>query len=634
MKHANQIVKWGKIKPFFDKLYNFNTIDIETVDNEFFLLGYTLGGTHSYHIDNFYYHFHKFLIKSIQDKRDVLTWTRYDNTHLLKLILSKAKPKDIANALMRIGKVTPIYCYEYNGFKWDIVNIIRDSMIIKNTDRNGRSVQITIYNLKNLFDTDLLSTAKNYKLDYYSKLDKTAHIIDPKKFKKDQAYHDMVIESNRLDNVILLDIADKMLEDFRAIAGNYPKTIFSNGSLARSYLLNVIDQIGARELNFKSLYGKIPSFKGLLDYSLRSYHGGKIESYILGFVPNAKVIDITSAYPYALTKLPKLTEQVILSTDVTQLAHYYYAFIRCQIIIEDSTLIHPVIVENPINKSNLSPWGTFETVITKIEYDYLIRKNVKIKVFDYYAIVHEDCYPYQPMVQRLFEERLKYKKSNPSLSQMYKIILNSLYGITMELTDQYKEKENVIEWKGYRAGDFFNPVIASYITAFTRTYLSEVSQNIIENGGELFLNMTDSVIYRGDCTLDVFSDKKILGLFEQPTTVENLYVLGAGRYEYQDEFTGKYTIKNRGFSVSVKDKSFYGSRDLNNKIVINHRTFVTSFKASTKKYQYEKMGYLIDDTYEINPFNLGGKRIIDNRNFDLRTDYTTTSPVYLEKDIL
>jgi hypothetical protein len=46
------------------------------------------------------------------------------------------------------------------------------------------------------------------------------------------------------------------------------------------------------------------------------------------------------------------------------------------------------------------------------------------------------------------------------------------------------------------------------------------------------------------------------------------------------------------------------------------------------------MGYLIDDTYKINPFNLGGKRIILNRNVNLNTEYTKTKPVYLERGII
>jgi len=209
-----------------------------------------------------------------------------------------------------------------------------------------------------------------------------------------------------------------------------------------------------------------------------------------------------------------------------------------------------------------------------------------------------------------------------------------MYGITYELTDMYSDIDDKIEWLGYRAGDYFNPVIASYITAFTRTYLSDVSHNIRLNGGEIFLNMTDSIIYTGDCTLNVFSEKKILGTFETPQDIKDIYILGAGRYEYKDTFTNQFTIKNRGFSVSVKDKSFYSMLNLNGSISLPHRTFVTSFKATTNKYPYEKMGYLIDDTYNINPFNLGGKRIIQNYNVKLNTNYTTTNPVYLEKGII
>lgn len=56
------------------------------------------------------------------------------------------------------------------------------------------------------------------------------HIIDKERFKSDKEYFKGVIESNRLDNVILIDIANKMLEDFRTITGVYPKSIFTAGS--------------------------------------------------------------------------------------------------------------------------------------------------------------------------------------------------------------------------------------------------------------------------------------------------------------------------------------------------------------------------------------------------------------------
>ena len=170
MKYAEQIVKWGKIKPFFDKSYHFNTIDIETIDNELFMFGYTLNKQHHVSFNNFYNKLHDMIIDSIQAKKDILTWSRYDNTHLLKLILKNASKKDIKNILLRVGKVSPIYTYTYKTFTFVIENIIKDSIIIKVIDLNESKRTIILYNLKNLYSTDLLTTAQNYGFDYYSKM--------------------------------------------------------------------------------------------------------------------------------------------------------------------------------------------------------------------------------------------------------------------------------------------------------------------------------------------------------------------------------------------------------------------------------------------------------------------------------
>src|SRR5690606_13653231 len=225
-----------------------------------------------------------------------------------------------------------------------------------------------------------------------------------------------------------------------------------------------------------------------------------------------------------------------------------------------------------------------------------------------------DCYivdsdnsvkPYKDMIEFLFDYRIINKETNPSLSDLVKTILNSLYGITFELTDTYELDDNDdIIWKGYRAGDFFNPILASYITAIVRTYLSEVSFNIIQNNGKVYLNMTDSIIYDGIVTLDVFSEKKILGKFEPPKEIDNVMILGAGRYEYRDIVKNKYIIKSRGFSADVKLDSYYSKMNLNEKVQIKRKNFISYFKATTNLYDFTKLGHLIEDTYDINPFNI------------------------------
>lgn len=636
MKLASEIVKWGVIKPFFNKTYSFNSIDIETVDNELFIFGYVLNDKYYYSESDFYNVFHELLLESIRNKKDILTWSRYDNTHILKMLLSKIEDEnEIYKILRRVGKVSPVFIYKYKNFDIILENIIKDNFIFKVSDGKNKPKRITIYNLKNLYQGDLEKVAKNYGLDYYSKLGQEYHIIDKERYYKDNEYKKMVLLSNELDNKVIIDIAKIMLENFKKFTGVYPKTIFTNGSIARSYLL-AYKEIKVRELQFKSLFGKSVFFEKLLDYSMRSYHGGKIESYVLGYIKKAKIIDITSAYPYALSKLPKLTKKIQYHKGTILLDKFFYAFIRCDIIIDNENFIHPIIVKNPINNTNISPYGYIENVIiTKIEYDYLIKNGIEVIVKDYCSVEHvEGVYPYKNLVDYLFNNRMKYSKTNKSVSEMFKTIINSLYGITFELTNVYKENGDDILWEGYRAGDFFNPVIASYITAFIRTYLSEVSYNIIQNGGEVYLNMTDSIIYDGEITLDIFSNEKELGKFEMPTEIKDVIILGAGRYEYKEEFTNKYVIKNRGFYIKRKDKSFYSDYDISDKFTIKTREFVSSFKATTKKFSFREMGHLLESDYDIDPFNLGGKRVVENYNVDLNKEYTKTRPIRLEKGVL
>lgn len=631
-KQSSDIIKWGVVKPFFDKSYKFNSIDIETIDNELFILGFTKGGIYNYVLADFYNTFHDYIIDNIRAKTDILTWSRYDNTHLIKLILSKET--NPSKVLLRIGKISPIYEYQYKGFTFEIKSIIKDSIIFKVTDRYGKSRYTTIYNLKNLYISNLETTARDYNIDWYSKLGTEYHLIDKKRFETDKDYRKMVLYSNELDNKVLIEIGYKFIDNFKKITGVYPKSIFTAGSVARSYLLAYNTKENPIPLQFKSIFNNSKKRDLLLDYSMKAYHGGKIESYVLGYIKKGFIIDITSAYPSVLKKLPKLTNKIYKGTNTKDLDKYFYAFIKCNITINDPDLIHPIIMENPINMSNISPYGYLkDIIITKLEYDYMIKKGCKIEVIDYIAVEHENIYPYETLVDDLFHKRLQAKKEkNNSLADLFKTIINSLYGITYELTDIYKEIKDDIVWQGFRAGDYFNPVIASYITAGTRAYLSEVSHNIIELGGEVYLNMTDSIIYNGKVSLPVFSEVKTLGMFEKPEQIKDIMILGAGRYEYKKDFNDMWVIKNRGFSVSVKDKSFYSSLDLKSSVKIKHRTFVTSFKATTNKYNYKQMGHLIDDDYIINPFNLGGKRVIENYHVDLKTQYTKTLPIKIEKD--
>src|SRR5690606_1008531 len=139
MKEAKDIIKWGKIKPYYDKRNTFNTIDIETVDNELFFLGCTIDGIYYYYLDNFYNNFHRLIIRSARMKKDVLTWSRYDNTHLVTLIIAKVENLDETNKyVLRIRNLSPIYEYKFKNYTFTLLKTKKHSMNFKITDKTNR----------------------------------------------------------------------------------------------------------------------------------------------------------------------------------------------------------------------------------------------------------------------------------------------------------------------------------------------------------------------------------------------------------------------------------------------------------------------------------------------------------------
>lgn len=646
-KKANEIIKWGKIKPYYDdKAYKFNTLDLETIKNELFLFGYILDNKYKYCLNNFYNTFNDFLIDSARKNYHILTWSRYDNVHILKLILRGFKHSERELIFKRIGKISPILHYEYNGLTISLDNVIKYSLIFTITDKIGRKKTIIIYNLKNLFTTDLEQTAKNYQINDYSKLGKEYHIINKERFFDELEYRQMVIKSNYLDNKVLIDIATKFLTNFKEISGIYPKTIFTAGSIARSFLLAFKDDMGgASELSFKTLFKDLDkdTFNMLLDYSMCAYHGGKVETYTIGYIKEGYITDKNSAYPYALSILPKIIPKIHQGTNSNEINNYFYAFIKCNINIDNPNFIHPIIVNAPTNNINVSPWGYLKNVIiTKWEYDYLRNNNIDVEIINYIALEHDNnVKPYNNLVMSLINGR--YTSTNKSKADLFKTIVNSLYGISFELTPLYKEIDNNIVLQGYRAGDYFNSIIASYITAITRTDLSNIDNNIIKNGGEIYFNMTDSILYNGVISFDIFSNTKILGKYSVPEYVRDIYILGTGRYEYKimnkkyfikhkNVYICKYIVKNRGFIARRKNRGFYSRMKLTENIKIKIDTFITIFKSTTSNYDFDVLGHIMEDDYNIQPFNLGGKRFCKDITINLNKERTDTIPYYYEKD--
>jgi len=651
MKTAQNIVKHGRLKNFLnEKKRYFIGIDVETVNNQLFLMGYHNGENYRYTENDFLETFKNILIESVQTNKHLATWTRYDNTHLIKMLMQGLNESEKKHVIDMIGKRSgsfnkkrgvynepPLLSLNHGSFIIYLENVIRDCLLFRILDKNGKSKTVWSYNIKNLYNQNLEKVANDNGFTYYSKISKDAHVINKDKYAKDIDYKKQVLESNSLDCRVVKDIGEKVQDEFYEIMGAYPNNLISAGSLARSSVIAFSHKLGlsTSNINIYSILNQHDQrHMKAMDYSMRAYHGGKIDSYVLGFTKNANMIDLTSAYPSIMRELKGFNKhQTIFKQGKPLHANYNYMFVRCDLNIKTDKYSTPFIIPNPLNNnSNLNPYGIIkDIVLTKYEYEFVLKNLdwIDITYIDYFYSVSDNEYSiFRIIIDELFELRMKYKDlGKVSLEQLVKTILNSLYGITYELTETYNELLDMI---GYRSGDFFNPFIASHITGGTRTKIAEMNNEIIKRGGDILLNMTDSIMYENADVSELCSEIKRLGTFEKPETIKDIIILGSGRYEYKKNM--KYFYKTRGFSASIGNGSYY-EPILKKGGKIKVGGFVTPFKSTTNDFKSEDIGLIYESEYSLNPFNLGGKRMVENTKIDLTKERTNTKQIYLNDDI-
>lgn len=128
-------------------------------------------------------------------------------------------------------------------------------------------------------------------------------------------------------------------------------------------------------------------------------------------------------------------------------------------------------------------------------------------------------------------------------SQFIKIILNAGYGITAE-------------FKNEKAGQFYNPILASSITAMARLLNNLIEINTKYEGFEVYYGDTDS------CFMDCEGYYKVADLFknvcelknELPENVfiNNMCVLGAKEYAYFTNDKNEYSVKTHGVGYRAR----------------------------------------------------------------------------------
>ncbi|MGY5149068.1 MAG: DNA polymerase [Candidatus Nitrosopumilus sp. bin_68KS] len=430
----------------------------------------------------------------------------YDAECILKLL-----PRDI----LKTYKTSKRLDFPYKGYQ---IRYIPKKQL---TIRKGKH-SISCYDIAQYYDNKKLEKA--YSEHIKNTLDQ--EYLETKEKRKKFSLRYFMRNKQKIrdyclsDCVLTQELADYWLDTFFNAYQFYTANWISSGYLAEKVLVFNDVEI--------ALFTDIPY--EIQDLAWKSFYGGRFELIQRGFIGECYIYDINSAYPYALTFLPDITDgKWIHSTRINPKASLGFFHIRAH--VSDSVKISPFPFRTKNNRI-VYPIGEFETFVTLEE---LIAvhddSKIKYKILDSHQFIpNSNCsYPFRDFVEEHYYKRLKLKRENNPLERAIKIILNSIYGKTAQRVNG-------------KMGNLFVPVIASFITGFARAQMYQfMRQYGLEN--ETIAFATDSVA----CTKKIPNlDSLELGQMKLDKEGDDVYYLSNGFYRFNEKW------KNRGIGYDTE----------------------------------------------------------------------------------
>ena len=357
---------------------------------------------------------------------------KYDSGALLQWMSREALQE-----LRKEGEV------EYEGYK---IKTVGNKCL---SFRWGKNT-VHIYDLFTFFNTTLQKASETY--------------LDDKKLETDVNEYTREYVRENWDHVAEYCIHDAdltkrlcviLLDTFRGFGIN-PRKLYSTAYVSWQYFRSKCPYVHVKRY--------WDDARPVLRMAMQSYNGGKFEVVEKGF-GNYHEYDIVSAYPYEISNLMDVRKAKILYRDEYR-PDATYGFV--DVIAEiPPHLPSPVVVKK--GQVCTFPAGVIRRVITKAEYEFLVRNGCDVKIVaGCWLFCREKLFPYREEILSLMEWKDRYKREGDKLRyHTTKIFLNSLYGKFVQLTP----KKTVLE-----AGAAWNPIYASVITANTRIRISEMQR--------------------------------------------------------------------------------------------------------------------------------------------------------------
>jgi hypothetical protein len=470
-----------------DKPMELIGLDLETnhKTGELRLIGFWDGENYAPYTENFIGVLFSYVKMAEKSNRAIAYWNKLDPFVIYKqFLLELDNPYAVSQSMNRFGKISgewdkknekwtvpPVIEIDWAYGKFGILQAIRSSIQFFYCHADGsRFRTVWAYDIAQLYEMGLEKEATS-RLKYYSKVDKSAHLVDWERFETDDHYrNDIVLRSNQLDAMAVYDLGKIIQEEFHTAFGYYPKTLVSQGSLARAAIVASLtnkykplfpdDEQGQKDaaamvlqeinsigiVNFKDQWAETYGhdfFKDFYSLLTEAYSGGYIEAVRYGTAPEAYYCDIASAYPAVIMKLYDLRNaKITTGTGTPPHIANSYCFIRGVVDIPLHVNFNPITIKHPFaEETNIRAVGKYRASYTLHERDFILSIGGMFSDETWYNIETEGkLSPLAEIANQFIELRTKLRAEKNSAQYMAKIAVNSMYGILFEAVDTFEEK--------------------------------------------------------------------------------------------------------------------------------------------------------------------------------------------------
>jgi hypothetical protein len=365
------------------------------------------------------------------------------------------------------------------------------------------------------------------------------------------------------------ELSNHWIQIFGKAFGVFTQRWISSGYLAEKVLINHgVDIPFFKDLNYD-----------LQEFAWKSYFGGRFEIIKRGFIGEAWLYDINSAYPFALSKIPDITKGSWRNGLRTIHKKALMGFFKIEVRYDDCEYI-PAFAFRRITLNGekiVYPSGNFISYATLEELKNVDQKNYKI-IDSWQFFDDNPTYPFRDFIITHYDKRMKLKHENNPMQLPIKIILNAIYG-------KMGQKVN------RRIGNLFNPVIFAYITGDARAQLfGFVKEHNLERDVVAFA--TDSVCV----TRKVNVDSKELGGFSLEKYAKDVYFLQNGFYR----FNGVWKLRGLG-KLGSKEVEHIDTIEKDGRLYYKYIVNRTKQLASAIiQNKIEQIGRINEETREVN----------------------------------